>query len=509
MNHGHTSLKSRALIKKTLMLAQERVRRQALKLNMFERWLQRGSGLMKVRGRSVTRKTVFLVTLVLSTAGLFGPAPSKSIELNQEFLKYRLRAPYVSNLTHTIQIQNFGPSETTDVQLYVPLVQNETARHFAMINRISPAPQQFLEDNGNAYAYWNVEAVPAGHTLTVSINYHVLAFNVGFLVDSNLVGTYDEDSVIYQEHTAPEELIESNHTLIVSTAEDVVGEEENPHEMALRIYDFVVDRLTYEAQPEERGALWALQNRRGDCSEYSYLFVALCRAVGIPSRVVTGFAFSSYSESLSDGHMWTEYYLENYGWVPTDLSWNLFDEMDSHHFASLWGQYKIAEQASYANYYLTYNGNAQLEPQQTVQARRISINDLNEFPFAQTVYDAISKIQEAELTVRVAEATGTSFLFPSDFYGAKEALSEADLYLQKAVEAWTSQPYSAQTYAQTARERAEEAPRLVRDAMLKTVGIAVVVPVITVIAVAVLVVRRRRKEVVCSLGEETEKEWIT
>ena len=102
VNHGHTSLKSRALIKKTLMLAQERVRRQALKLNKFERWLQRGSGLMKVRGRSVTRKTVFLVTLVLSTAGLFGPAPSKSIELNQDFLKYRLRAPYVSNLTHTL-----------------------------------------------------------------------------------------------------------------------------------------------------------------------------------------------------------------------------------------------------------------------------------------------------------------------------------------------------------------------------------------------------------------------
>jgi len=60
-----------------------------------------------------------------------------------------------------------------------------------MINRISPEPQQFLEDNGNVYAYWNVEAVPAGHILNVSINYHVLAFNVGFLVDSSLVGTYD------------------------------------------------------------------------------------------------------------------------------------------------------------------------------------------------------------------------------------------------------------------------------------------------------------------------------
>ncbi|MDH5532612.1 MAG: transglutaminase-like domain-containing protein [Candidatus Bathyarchaeota archaeon] len=464
---------------------------------------------MRVRGQVVTRKTVLLITLVLSTAWLLGPAPSKSIELNQEFLKYRLRAPYVSNLTHTIQIHNFGPSETTDVQLYVPIVQNETARHFAVINRVSPAPQKFLKDNGNAYAYWNVEAVPAGHNLTVSINYQVLAFNVDFSVDSSLVGTYDEDSVIYHEHTAPEELIESNHTLIVSTAENVVGEEENPREMALRIYDFVVDRLTYEAQSEEMGALWALQNRRGDCSEHSYLFVALCRAVGIPSRVVTGFAFSTYIESSSEGHMWTEYYLENYGWVPTDLSWSLFEEIDSRHFASLWGACKITEHASYANYYVTYKGNAQLEPRQTVQTRRISINVLDEFPFTQTVYDTISKIQEAELTVGLAEATGTRFLFPSDSYAAKEALVEADLYLQEAVEAWTSQPYSAQACVQTAREKAEEATRLVRDAILKTVGIAVVVPVIAVTAVAVLVVRHRRKEVACSLGEETGQEWIT
>ncbi len=464
---------------------------------------------MKVRGRLVTRKTVLLVTLFLSTALLLRLAPFNSIELKQDFLKYKLRAPYVSNLTHIIQIHNSGPAETTNLQLYVPLVQNETARHFAVIKGVSPTPQQFLKDNGNAYAYWSVEAIPAGHNLTVSINYHILAFNVVFLVDSSLVGTYDEGSAIYHEHTAPKELIESNHTLIASTAENVVGEEENPHEMALRIYDFVVDSLTYEAQPKERGALWALQNRRGDCSEYSYLFVALCRAVGIPSRVVTGFAFSSYSESLSDGHMWTEYYLQNYGWIPTDLSWNLLDEIDNRHFASLWDESKIAEQNFYANYYFTYEGNAQLKPKQTVQTHRISINDLDCFPFAQTVYDAVSKIQEAELAVRVEEVTGTRFLFPSDFDRAKELLFEADLYLQKAVDAWTSQPYFAQEYAQTTRERAEEAPGLVRDAILKTVGIAVFLPIVAVTAVAILVLRGRRKKAASSSLEKTENELIT
>lgn len=69
---------------------------------------------------------------------------------------------------------------------------------------------------------------------------------------------------------------------------------------------------------------------------------------------------------------------------------------------------------------------------------------------------------------------------------------EADIYLQKAVKAWSNQPNSAQVYAQTAREIADEAPRLVNAAILKTVTLIVVIPTITV---AVLVVRRRRNRV--------------
>jgi len=448
---------------------------------------------MRAYDRWVTRKTILLLilSLSLSITWLFGFTSVKTVGLNQDFLKYRLRTPYVTNFTHTIQIQNLGPSKATDVQLYVPIVQNQTARYFVMINKISPTPQQFLEDNENVYAYWNIETIPTEQIFTVNINYHILAFNVAFLVNSSLVGPYDENSTIYQEHTVPEHLIESNNTLIVSTAQNVVGEETRPHEVALKIYEFVVDRLTYEVQLEEQGALWALQNRKGDCSEHSYLFVALCRAVGVPSRVLTGFAFNNYIQSLSDGHMWAEYYLENYGWVPVDVGWNMFGELDNRHFASLLGEFEISETPLYVNYYLTYNDEAQLESYQTVQTLKTSIDIFN-LSFTQTVYDTVSEIRSAEITVEIAEVTGTQFLWNDRLTEAKEVLEEADVYLQKAVKAWSSQPNSAMVYAQTARERAEEVSRLLNDVMLETMMLIIVIPVIAVAVIVVFLVLRER-----------------
>ena len=68
----------------------------------------------------------------------------------------------------------------------------------------------------------------------------------------------------------------------------------------------------------DRGAVSALKIKKGDCSEYSDLFVALCRAKDIPARVVTG--VSVQSDTKTAKHNWAEVYLKNYGWVPFDPS---------------------------------------------------------------------------------------------------------------------------------------------------------------------------------------------
>jgi len=39
-------------------------------------------------------------------------------------------------------------------------------------------------------------------------------------------------------------------------------------------------------QSDPHGALYALENKKGDCTEFMYLFTALCRANRIPARCI-------------------------------------------------------------------------------------------------------------------------------------------------------------------------------------------------------------------------------
>ena len=58
-----------------------------------------------------------------------------------------------------------------------------------------------------------------------------------------------------------------------------------------------------------------LETRQGDCTEHAVLLAAMCRAAGVPSRVVAGLVY--YRRNFV-GHMWTEVYTGK--WVPLDAT---------------------------------------------------------------------------------------------------------------------------------------------------------------------------------------------
>ena len=75
--------------------------------------------------------------------------------------------------------------------------------------------------------------------------------------------------------------------------------------------------LRYAPQRDERGAAYAIENRVGDCTEFSALFTALCRVQGIPSRLISGFASSG---KKWERHGWSEVWIQG-NWIPVDPTW--------------------------------------------------------------------------------------------------------------------------------------------------------------------------------------------
>jgi hypothetical protein len=74
------------------------------------------------------------------------------------------------------------------------------------------------------------------------------------------------------------------------------------------------------------GALFALKNGYGECGDYAALFVALCRASGIPARPVVGRWAMPENGSY---HVWAEFYLQDVGWVPVDPSFGPKNNADT------------------------------------------------------------------------------------------------------------------------------------------------------------------------------------
>lgn len=84
---------------------------------------------------------------------------------------------------------------------------------------------------------------------------------------------------------------------------------------------------------DDLGALHALKYRRGDCSEFMFLFAALCRQQGIPSRGVEGYVAERDAVLHPAGyHSWAEVH-DGLSWKLADPLEKVFDEQASRYIA--------------------------------------------------------------------------------------------------------------------------------------------------------------------------------
>lgn len=97
-------------------------------------------------------------------------------------------------------------------------------------------------------------------------------------------------------------------------ASTVIAGVASPVERARRLFLHVLRTCRYAWPPAERGSASMRVNRRGDCGEYSFLYAALCRSVGLPCRVLIGTLLGRRMRP----HAWNEVYLADAGWVGVD-----------------------------------------------------------------------------------------------------------------------------------------------------------------------------------------------
>ncbi len=431
--------------------------------------------------------TVFL--LYFSNFLQFSTTAIKSEDSN--LLQYEVNSAFTGSLKHTIQIVNPTYSRVSGGKLFVPIIENKSARHYVIYNISSSTgnPTILTDDSGNLYAYWGNIEINAKQNFTIEINYRLLSFNTHYTINSSLITDYNKTSDLYKKYTQPEKLIQSNNSMIISEAQSITNNETDFHEKVFKIYNFVITHMRYVRQDEERGALWALENGIGDCSEYTYLFVALCRAAGIPAKAMAGFAFHYSTETIEDGHMWAEYYLENYGWIPVDATWRLFDAMDYRHFSSI---QSIPELTPYTNYLFNSTTGPKPYDEQIVQLKPSSPSAFDN-SYAETTMKTAQKISQAKFASFIGKIFGAQLIFPSETEKTTQNILESQILLQNAINLWETNPQLAQTNASSALQNAEDALREAWVLIAKMLALLISI-LMVIIFIAMIFMRQRRTE---------------
>ncbi len=217
-----------------------------------------------------------------------------------------------ASMTMTFGITTTGktPSLTFTVLLPKSVPGQQNIREITY----TPTPDEFFEMEGQPYARFRLKSLAPRTVITIQIDADV------YRCDYETLKSEEKNRQLAKaDELKPwllhEQYLEKDDPAIQKFAK--TQSNPDPDLTIQNCFDFVVkkmNRANYD--PKDNGAVWALRKRKGDCTEFADLFIALCRANGLPARYCEGYVLTNNFDTPA--HDWAEVYSEKYGWIPFD-----------------------------------------------------------------------------------------------------------------------------------------------------------------------------------------------
>jgi Transglutaminase-like superfamily len=280
-----------------------------------------------------------------------------------------------SRVTFTHQTTNFGPGKVKTLDFHFAMPNNRDNQEIIGDLIFEPKYTDIITDKwGQKTAHWHVENMAANTINEIKIKSEIKTYDVRYFVFPDKVGTIEDiPKEIKLKYLENNDKYQYDDPIIQKAVKKSVGNEKNPYWIARNIFNYLIDNMYYEMVGGWNTAPTVLGRGNGSCSEYSFVYIAMCRAAGLPARYVGSIVNRNDEASMDDVfHRWVEVYLPNYGWIPVDPSggdhkWPR-DQADS--FGALVNRFYITTQSGGGSETMewTYNSNEfyTTEPQTNV-----------------------------------------------------------------------------------------------------------------------------------------------
>ncbi len=236
---------------------------------------------------------------------------------------YRLFDTRVARVEYYWALNNYGPGTVSEIEVNVAIPENIPNQELLSDVRFVREPARMAKDTwGQPCAVFQLGPARRGEKAEVGYNVDAKVSAIRYLIIPEKTGKLsDIPRDIRQKYLGDGARYRVSSPFIQQTVKKIVGDEKNPYWIMRKIYDFLIGKLEYEMAGGWDVPEVVLNRGKGSCSEYTFSFVALCRAAGLPARYQGSVVVRGDDASIDEAfHRWAQVYFPNYGWVPVDAN---------------------------------------------------------------------------------------------------------------------------------------------------------------------------------------------
>ncbi len=199
---------------------------------------------------------------------------------------------------YSFTLQNRSHHMIKQAELWTFAPVKQTANQLCLKLQSNYPYKLLTDDSGNQVLHFTFENLAPYGSRVVTIKANLL-----FTATANPIPSEPSS-----RDFNPQKYIESEHPAVIRIAH--ILQKADTSKTIEEAFRWVAGNVRYSGYAgRDRGALYALAHKKGDCTEYANLFVALCRANGIAARPIGGYVCpQSGVLKARDYHNWGEFY---------------------------------------------------------------------------------------------------------------------------------------------------------------------------------------------------------
>ncbi len=223
---------------------------------------------------------------------------------------------------YRVRLSCSGPGEARDIKVFVAIPPDDLPNQMSHTGPVfDPEPAKIVQDRwGQGVAVFERASLLPGEVFEVGYTMELSIANAEWVLFPQSAGRIDEiPADLLEQYTADGSRLCLGSQVVKQAAREAGAGDVNAYLLALNIFDWVRAHMEYELTGGWDTAETLIRRGTGSCSEYTFLFIALCRANGLPARYQAGCTVTRKGAAVDRvHHRWAQVFLPGYGWVPFD-----------------------------------------------------------------------------------------------------------------------------------------------------------------------------------------------